>query len=258
MISYLRDSRRATKFIGDTAHIQFRIQPVPPLAEFATFPKIVASKPCLRAYHRLNPGISNAQMLDDIEVKRLILRTAVQDAQAFSLLYQRTAPTLMGVAMRITRRREMAEEVLHDAFVKVWNQAKSFDPLALQAVAWLTAIVRNRALDVVTSAEATRVESYDQQSDDDGDALERLIDWSDQSDSGEVLDGVRTAHSLRGCFAALKPAERQAIALAYHHGMSHSELADHLQKPIGTVKSWVRRGLEALRVCMETCAGATR
>jgi RNA polymerase sigma-70 factor (ECF subfamily) len=83
-------------------------------------------------------------MLDDVEIKRLILRTAAQDADAFSLLYQRTSPTLMGVALRITRRREMAEEVLHDAFVKVWNQAKSFDPLALQPVAWLTAIVRNR------------------------------------------------------------------------------------------------------------------
>jgi RNA polymerase sigma-70 factor, ECF subfamily len=199
-------------------------------------------------------------MLDDLEIKRLILRTAAQDADAFSLLYQRTSPVLMSVALRITRRREMAEEVLHDAFVKVWNQAKSFDPLALQPVAWLSAIVRNRALDLVSSAEATRVESFDASDDDDGsgNALDRLIDWSDASDSGEALDQSRTTHHLRDCIAELKPGERQAIALAYHHGMSHSELATHLEKPIGTVKSWVRRGLEALRMCMDTCAGLSR
>jgi RNA polymerase sigma-70 factor, ECF subfamily len=198
-------------------------------------------------------------MLDDIEVKRLILLTAARDADAFELLYKRTSPVLLGVALRITRRREMAEEVLHDAFVKVWNQAKTFDPLALQPVAWLTAIVRNRALDLVTSAEAMRVESFDAKDDDsEGNALERLLDWSDEGDTGAALDNERAQHLLRDCLAELKATERQAIALAYHHGMSHSELAAHLQKPIGTVKSWVRRGLDALRVCMDSCAGAVR
>jgi RNA polymerase sigma-70 factor (ECF subfamily) len=111
----------------------------------------------------------------------------------------------------------------------------------------------------VSSAEATRVESYDRSDDDeDGNALERLLDWSDQSDASDSLDQTRATHVLRDCFDELKPAERQAIALAYHHGMSHSELAEHLQKPIGTVKSWVRRGLDALRTCMDTCAGLAR
>ncbi len=196
-------------------------------------------------------------MLDDLEIKRLILLTASQDAKAFSQLYEKTAPLLMGVALRVTRRREMAEEVLHDAFVKVWNQAKSFDPLALQPVAWLSAIVRNRALDLVQSAEATRVESFDGD-DEDGGGLERLLDWSDNGDAGGALDNERATHQLRECINELKPTERQAIALAYHHGMSHSELAEHLQKPIGTVKSWVRRGLDALRSCMDECVGLAR
>jgi RNA polymerase sigma-70 factor, ECF subfamily len=196
-------------------------------------------------------------MLNDSEVKQLILRTASQDVKAFSALYELTSPVLLGIALRITRRRETAEEVLHDAFVKVWNQAKSFDPLALQPVAWLSAIVRNRALDLVTSAEATRVDSIDQD-DEEGDALERLVDWSDQNDSGDALDSKRANAFLKDCLQELKPGERQAIALSYHHGMSHSELAEHMQRPIGTVKSWVRRGLDALRTCMETCAGAVR
>lgn len=196
-------------------------------------------------------------MLNDGEIKQLILRTAARDAKAFALLYEQTAPLLLGIALRITRRRETAEEVLHDAFVKIWNQAKSFDPLALQPIAWMGAIARNRALDLVTSAEATRVESFDQDN-EEGDALERLIDWSDQSDTGDALDSQRTNAHLKDCLHELKPGERQAIALAYHHGMSHSELAEHMQKPIGTVKSWVRRGLDALRTCMETCAGLAR
>jgi RNA polymerase sigma-70 factor, ECF subfamily len=196
-------------------------------------------------------------MLNDGEIKQLILHTATRDAKAFASLYEQTAPLLLGIALRITRRRETAEEVLHDAFVKIWNQAKSFDPLALQPIAWMGAIVRNRALDLVTSAEATRVESFDQD-DEEGGALERLIDWSDQSDSGDALDSQRTNAFLKDCLQELKPGERQAIALAYHHGMSHSELAEHMQKPIGTVKSWVRRGLDALRTCMETCAGLAR
>jgi RNA polymerase sigma-70 factor, ECF subfamily len=197
-------------------------------------------------------------MIDDIEIKRLILATAARDTQAFELLYQRTSSVMLGVALRITRRRETAEEVLHDAFVKVWNHAKSFDPAALQPMAWLNTIVRNRALDLVTSAEATRVDSIHSNDDDDNDPLDRLIDWSDGSNSGDALDEKRAQHQLRDCMASLKATERQALSLAYHHGMSHSELADHLQKPIGTVKSWVRRGLDALRICMDSCVGAIR
>jgi RNA polymerase sigma-70 factor, ECF subfamily len=198
-------------------------------------------------------------MINEIEVKQLILATAKRDAQSFESLYRLTSAVLMGVAMRITRRRETAEEVLHDAFVKVWNQANSFDPKALQPMAWLNTIVRNRALDLVTSAEAKRVESFDANDDDDGSALDRLLDWSDGgSSSGEALDEKRAQHQLRGCFESLKASERQALALAYHHGMSHSELADHLQKPIGTVKSWVRRGLDSLRTCMDECLGLAR
>jgi RNA polymerase sigma-70 factor, ECF subfamily len=197
-------------------------------------------------------------MIDESEIKQLILATAARDSEAFETLYRRTASIMMAVAIRITRRRETAEEVLHDAFVKVWNQSKSFDPNALKPMAWLNAIVRNRALDLVTSAEATRVESIQSNDDDDEHPLERLIDWSEDDKSADAIDEKRSQHLLRDCFDSLKPAERQALSLAYHHGMSHSELAEHLQKPIGTVKSWVRRGLDALRVCMDSCVGLVR
>jgi RNA polymerase sigma-70 factor, ECF subfamily len=197
-------------------------------------------------------------MIDESQIKQLILATAARDARAFETLYRLTSSVMLGVAMRITRRRETAEEALHDAFVKIWNQAKSFDPTALKPMAWLNAIVRNRALDMVTSAEATRVDSLHANDDDDDDPLARLLDWGDADLSGEALDEKRAQNHLRDCFATLKPTERQALALAYHHGMSHSELAEHLQKPMGSVKSWVRRGLETLRICMDNCMGLVR
>lgn len=202
-------------------------------------------------------------MLDDPTIKRLLLRTAARNegsAAAFGELYRACAPILLGVALRIVGRRELAEEVLHDAFVKIWNGAGSFDPLANQPVAWMVAIARNRALDLVSSAEATRVQSLNVDDDDDPDgALDRLFDWS-EAGADEAEDARRARNFLRDCLSELAAAERQTIVLAYSHGMSHSELASHLRKPLGTIKTWVRRGMESLRECVEHClqAKATR
>lgn len=199
-------------------------------------------------------------MLDDPTIKRLLLRAAARDegsAAAFGELYRACAPILLGVALRIVGRREVAEEVLHDAFVKIWNGAGTFDPLANQPVAWMVAIARNRALDIVSSAEATRVQSLhaDDDDDDPDGALDRLFDWS-EAGADEAEDARRARGFLRDCLGELAASERQTLVLAYSHGMSHSELAAHLRKPLGTIKTWVRRGMEALRDCVETCMRA--
>jgi RNA polymerase sigma-70 factor, ECF subfamily len=184
--------------------------------------------------------------LDDLEVRRLLIRTAAGDAGAFEQLYRLSMPLLLAVAHRIVGRRELAQEVVHDAFVRVWRSASSFDPLAPQAVGWLVAIARHRALDVAGSAEGARVDPVG----DDIDAIvDGAYDWAHES--GDAVDRTRGTHGLRACLDELRPAERQAIVLAYHHGLSHGELAAHLQRPLGTVKAWVRRGLEALRRCLE-------
>ena len=96
-------------------------------------------------------------MLDDNHIRRLILRSATREAEAFETLYKLTAPVLMGVAFKITGRRELAEEVLHDAFVKIWHDATRFDASATRPVAWMATIVRNRAIDVVSRADVSRV-----------------------------------------------------------------------------------------------------
>lgn len=172
-------------------------------------------------------------MLDDGQVKALLLRTAQRDAgsaEAFERLYRLCAPLLMGIALRIVRRTELAEEVLHDSFTRIWQTARSFDPLATRPVAWMVAIARNRALDTVVSHDVARVDAYDEES------LDRLFDCS---------------RSLRDCLAGLEAVERQALVLAYQHGLSHSELAAQLQKPLGTVKGGLRRGVGNLRTCMD-------
>ena len=194
-------------------------------------------------------------MLDDQAIKALLLRTAARDdgaADAFGRLYQLCAPALLGVAQRIVGRRELAEEVLHDAFAKIWRSVDTFDPLASRPVAWMAAIVRNRAIDVRSSHDVARVDSYHAALDDDPEgSLDRLFDWSPPADDDE--DRRRAAQWLRDCLSRLAAVERQSLVLAYQHGLSHSELAAHLKKPLGTVKSWVRRGMSSLRVCVETC-----
>jgi RNA polymerase sigma-70 factor (ECF subfamily) len=203
-------------------------------------------------------------MLDPVEIKRLILRAAARDegsAAAFGTLYDRCAPLLLGIALRIVGRREVAEEVLHDSFVKIWNGAGSFDPLAAQPVAWMAAIARNCALDTQARADVSRVAALSDFSASGDDAestdelLDRLYDWRGAPDAGESLDEARTRTWLRDCLDELAATERQALVLSYHHGMSNSELAEHLKKPLGTVKTWIRRALGNLRDCVEHCMG---
>jgi RNA polymerase sigma-70 factor (ECF subfamily) len=195
-------------------------------------------------------------MLDDQAIKALLLRSAARDdgaADAFRRLYELCAPALLGVAQRIVGRRELAEEVLHDAFAKIWRSVDTFDPLATQPVAWMAAIVRNRAIDVRSTHDVSRVDSYHATLDDDPDgSLDRLFDWSTATPEDDE-DRRRAAQWLRDCLSRLAAVERQSLVLAYQHGLSHSELASHLKKPLGTVKSWIRRGMSSLRDCVESC-----
>ncbi len=197
-------------------------------------------------------------MLDDRMIRQLLMRSAARDdgsAAAFESLYKQCAPLLLGVARRIVGRRELAEEIVHDSFVKIWRLAERFDPLATQPVAWMIAIVRNRAIDVQSSHDVSRVDLY--QNDDSGEpegALDRLFDWS--AAPGEREDQRRTTQWLRECLGELPAAERQSLVLAYDRGLSHHDLAAHMDKPLGTVKGWIRRGMAHLRGCLESRMGA--
>lgn len=174
------------------------------------------------------------------ELEGLLARTALRDRAAFARLYEATKAKLFGVSLRIVRERPLAEEVLQDSFVRIWNHAGEYAAAKSAPLTWMTAIVRNRSLDIVRR---TREEP------DVDDALTNSL--ADESAAPvRAAEQRAEAHSIRDCIAGLEGDQRQAIALAFYHGLTHSELAAHLRRPIGTVKTHIRRGLLRLKDCL--------
>ena len=179
-------------------------------------------------------------------VAALLSRVAMGDQGAFAEFYELTASHLYGVAIRILKDAAAAEEILQEAYVNVWHHAGSYEVAKSQPMTWLTSIVRNRCLDQLRRRE---VDTVTLTSDDD-DAPEYDVP-DDAMTPAEMLLAGAEARSVRDCVDALDAAPKQAIALAFYQGLSHAELAAHLRQPLGTVKSWVRRGLARLKDCLD-------
>lgn len=180
------------------------------------------------------------------ELQQLLSRTALGDRAAFRRLYDATAPSLLGVALRILNRRDRAEDVLQEAFVNVWHGAGKYVATASQPMTWLTAIVRNKALDALRGEVRHVADSLD---DEAGEAARDIPD--DRPNPLGLLEQAVDSLQIRDCLAAIQGPQRQCLALAYYHGMSHSECAAHLEAPIGSVKVWIRRGLDKLKRCLD-------
>ncbi len=180
-----------------------------------------------------------------VRLTALLSRIALGDQAAFGEFYEKTSPHLYGVALRILRIPSAAEEILQEAYVNVWHHAGSYEAAKSQPLTWLTTIVRNRCLDQLRRRE---LETVNLASDDDAPAYDPPSDAP--SPAAMLLAGAE-ARSVRDCVDQLDAGPRQAIALAFYHGMSHAELAQQLREPLGTVKSWVRRGLEKLKSCLD-------
>ena len=185
------------------------------------------------------------------QLAALLARVALGDQRAFAEVYRQSAAHLYGVAVRIVRDGPIAEEILQEAFVSVWHHAGSYDAARSQPITWLTSIVRNRCLDQRRRRELDTV-TLAGSDDDDAPAWDLPSEGPGPVDL--LLAGAQ-ARSVRDCVDALEPAQKQAVALAFFQGLSHGELAAHMRVPLGTVKSWVRRGLEKLRRCLDA-AGA--
>jgi RNA polymerase sigma-70 factor (ECF subfamily) len=172
----------------------------------------------------------------------LLARCGLGDQRALAELYQSTAAKLFGVALRILRREDWAEEVLQESFVNIWSHAGLYAAAKSQPMTWMTSIVRNRALDWLRRPrhEETR-EDYD---------LLAAGVHDDAAGPLEQLAQAAEARALAHCLGGLEGQQRQSIALAFQHGLSHSEIASHLKQPLGTVKTWIRRGLERLKGCL--------
>jgi RNA polymerase sigma factor (sigma-70 family) len=178
----------------------------------------------------------------------LLAACARKDQAAFARLYQSTSSKLFGVALRILRREDWAEEVLQDCYVSIWNHAGSYETGLSAPMTWMTSIVRNRCLDWLRRP---NLEVALAGADEDGDDP---LDRMPSGDPGplEALARSADAKALGDCLRRLEAKQRQAIMLAFYQGLSHSELASHMREPLGTVKTWVRRGLERLKGCLGT------
>src|SRR5689334_17089595 len=183
------------------------------------------------------------QLERNARLMELLARTALSDQRAFAELYRATSSHLYAVALRILREPPAAEEALQESFVNVWHHARSYVAAKSQPLTWLTSIVRNRCLDQLRRREVETLAMNDddeasQVPAEDPTPLERLISGGD-------------ARAVGACVETLDAGQKQAIALAFFQGLSHAELARHLRQPLGTVKSWIRRGLERLRTCLD-------
>jgi RNA polymerase sigma factor (sigma-70 family) len=173
----------------------------------------------------------------------LLARVTLFDQQAFAELYRLTSSHLYAVALRILRESGAAEEVLQESYVNIWHHAGSYVAAKSQPLTWLTSIVRNRCLDQMRRREVDTVTIDDEE--------QGMMLADDRPSPMDLLLSSADALAVKGCVELLEAGQKQAIALAFYQGLSHSELARHLRQPLGTVKSWVRRGLERLKACLD-------
>ncbi len=177
--------------------------------------------------------------MDSASLETLLAAVARGDQSALREIYDREGTRLFGAAVAILRDRTAAADAMQDAFLRLWERAAQFDPSRGSARPWIAAIVRHAALD------AARARGREHLTDDPA--------LGDQAVAPDVLDrlaAVADGARLRDCLRGLEERHRHFIVLAFVHGLSHSQVAARLDMPLGTVKTWIRRGLQQLRECM--------
>jgi len=182
------------------------------------------------------------QQLDAIDLAMLLGSVANNDRSAFTLVYEATARQLYGIALRVTRQADLAEDALSEAYLQVWRQAQQFDPARGSAMAWLTVICRSRALDLLRKRSTVEIPDLRQ------DIPDRQ--GNDTPEPSQLLESVESSSALHQALIQLNEQQRQLLGLAYFKGYSHSELARYTGLPLGTVKTRLRRGVDKLRDLM--------
>ena len=183
--------------------------------------------------------VSVTKATDDALLGDLIARCALADQHAFQLLYENTGAQLFGMLLRLLKSTDLAEDALQDTYLRVWNRAATYRPDKGSPWAWLVSIARYRALDMLRSDRRSPVDYED---------ASALVEDRPEAATAMLSAESRTLHR---CLDQLKLNQKHSLVMSYCEGYSHGELSKKLNVPIGTVKSWVRRGLKALRECLE-------
>lgn len=175
----------------------------------------------------------------------LIDRVAQRDEAALKALYDLVSSKLYGLSLRVVGKHEWAEDVLQETFLQIWRAAGDYRASLSPPMAWLGLIVRSRSLDCLRRRSAERAHLTDEIDDAMADTME-----GQSPNPMDVSLASQQAWALHQCLGKLENRQREVVSLAYLRDLSHSELAEQLKLPLGTVKTWIRRGLEQLRTCM--------
>jgi RNA polymerase sigma-70 factor, ECF subfamily len=176
------------------------------------------------------------------DLSALLRRVAARDRAAFSALYDVTSAKLYGVVVRILHRRDLADDVLQEVYIRIWERAVDYDAGKGSPIAWMAAIARNRALDEVRRKAPVSIE----------DAPETLEVASEEPSPLDNLNQSQDMQRLARCLDGLEPDRRDMVVLAYRQGLSREELAERYGRPVPTIKTWLRRSLAQLRDCLGT------
>lgn len=186
------------------------------------------------------PTMSDSPANDRLSA--LLAKTGLGDRRAFAELYEASKSKLFAVSLRIVGERQVAEEVLQDSFVKIWHHAADYAVAKSAPMTWMTAIVRNRSLDIVRRPDMEIADTDDF----------FATNMEDESPApADALAARRDEAQIVRCMKELVGEQHKAISLAFFQGLSHSEVAEKLGKPLGTVKTNIRRGLLKLKDCLD-------
>jgi RNA polymerase sigma-70 factor (ECF subfamily) len=175
-------------------------------------------------------------------LEALLAQIAMGNRAAFDALYRATANRLFGICLRVLTQRSEAEDALQDVYTTVWRKAAQFDPSKAGATAWLAMIARNKAIDRLRSLPFQQART----------SLE--LDQDVEDPAASPAQAVQTAtdrERLEHCLDRLEPKRRSLIRSAFFDGLTYEELATRIEAPLGSIKSWIRRGLLQLRECLD-------
>jgi RNA polymerase sigma-70 factor (ECF subfamily) len=192
----------------------------------------------------MNPVAESPTDFDE-QLQSLLGRCAAADADALQRLYALVSPILFACVTRILRRRALAEEALQDVFISIWQQAGQFSAIRGRPMAWMMSIARYRAIDLLRRERFAPVLVAEMPE-------RRSIDAESESEGGSAAAWLPTSELMERCLNLLSDMQARCLELAFVDGNSHEDIARLIGSPLGTVKSWIRRGLRSLRQCLET------